>query len=103
MDICSGADAGQDSLFLGKTAGHGKGFIIRDRDDLINDIEVEVAGNKPCPGSLDLVRTGLHGFTCLGLSDDGRVFGLHSDGLEARLACLQGLGDAGDRAACANC
>ena len=68
-------------------------------NDLVDDVRVQVLGDEAGADPLDLVTAGLERLALHLLRDDRRGDRLDRDRLEARLARLDDLGHAGDRAA----
>ena len=40
MNVRSGADSRKDSFFLGKASCHDERIIVRDRDDLVDNLQM---------------------------------------------------------------
>src|SRR5579862_5461183 len=93
------ADAAQHALFLGQAAGDLEGVVVLDLNDLVDDPGVQDAGNEAGADALDAMGRGSHRLAGHLLRDDRAVDRLDGDGLEARLALLDDLADAGDGAA----
>src|SRR5205823_1202316 len=98
-DRSAAADAAQDALLPRQPARHLEGRIVVDLDHLVDDAKVQHAGNEAGADALDLVRAGLERLAVHLLRDDRAVRRLDGDRLEARLARLDDLADAGDGAA----
>ena len=88
MHIGAGGNAHEHALFLADAASHGKGLLVGDRDDFVDDIEVEVVGDKAGTGSLNFCGARFHGLASASLGDDGRIFGFDRDGAEGFLRVL---------------
>ena len=58
---------GEDAFFLGQTAGHNECVLVRNGDDFIDDLQMEIVRNKTRPSSLYLVRTRLQRLAFQGL------------------------------------
>src|SRR5262249_29180281 len=95
----AGADAAQDALFAGHAPSHDEGVVILNLDDLVHDAEVEHIGHEAGADTLDLVPAGLQGLALHLLRDHRAGHRLDGDALEARLALLDDLADAGNGAA----
>ena len=96
MHIGAGGNAHEHALFLADAASHGKGLLVGDRDDFVDDIEVEVVGDKAGTGSLNFVGARFHGLASASLGDDGRIFGFDRDGAEGFFAGFDDFGNTGD-------
>src|SRR5262245_50549676 len=92
------ADAAQHALFPGQPAGRREGVLVLDLNDLVDDPGVQDARDEAGADALDAMRRGSHRLAGPLLRDDRAVDRLDGDGLEAGLALLDDLADAGDRA-----
>lgn len=93
-------DAAEDAFFAGEAAGHVDGFVIGDLFDVVDDGEVEGAGDEAGADTLDLMGAGLGGFAEAGLGDDGAVGGFNGDAADGFVfLVLDVAADAGDGAA----
>ena len=98
VHIGAGRDADKHALFLADAAGHGKGFLVGDGDDFVDDIEVEVIGDKAGTGSLNFVGAWFYGLAGAGLGDDGGILGFDRDGAEGFFTGFNDFGNTGDGA-----
>ena len=96
VHIGAGRDADKHALFLADAAGHGKGFLVGDGDDFVDDIEVEVIGDKAGTGSLNFVGARFYGLASASLGDDRRIFGFDRDGAEGFFTGFNDFGNTGD-------
>mmetsp|Transcript_23762 Transcript_23762/g.74785 ORF Transcript_23762/g.74785 Transcript_23762/m.74785 type:complete len:329 (-) Transcript_23762:213-1199(-) len=93
LDGGARADAAEDALLLGETAGHLDGLLGRHLHDLIDEGGVSVARHEAGADALDLVRAGL------AAGEHGGLSGLDGHDEEVRVHGLEELGGAGERAA----
>ncbi len=96
MNIGAGRDADEHALLLADAAGHGKGIVVAHGDDFVDDIEVEVIGDKAGTGSLNFVGARFHGLASTGLGDDGGILGFDRDGAKGFFAGFDDFGNTGD-------
>ena len=89
--------------YEGQASGGGQGVFVADRNDVVHDLEIEVARHEASAGALNLVRARLHRFAIACLRDDGGVFGLHRNGAEGFFAGLDDFAHAGNGATGAHC
>ena len=92
-DRGAGRNADRDAFDAGAQARVVEGVVVADRDDLVDRRAVEDRRHEAGADALDLVRAGL------AAGQDRAVGRLDRDDLEAGLARLQHLADAGDGAA----
>ena len=95
MDVGPGGDSHQHAFLFADPTGHGEGFIVAHRDDLVDDVEVQIVRNKAGARSLNFVRAGFDRLTRASLGDDGGILGLHRDGLEGFFPSFDHFGHSG--------
>ena len=93
VDRRAGGDAHQQALLTGQAARHGEGLVVGHLDDLVDQLRLQHGGHKARADALNLVRAGS------AAGEHVAVRGLDGHGPEARLARLDVLADAGQRAA----
>src|SRR5262249_31449927 len=102
MNRGAGADAGENPFLARQKTAHHEGVVVLDLNHLVDVVHVVVVGDEAGAEALNAVAPWYDRLPGLLLRDDRAGDWLDGDGLEARLALLDDLADAGDRAAGAN-
>ena len=63
MNISARGNSDEEAFFFADAAGHGKSIVITYGDDLIDDVEVEIIGDKARSRALDFMGTWFDGLT----------------------------------------
>ncbi len=96
MDVCAGADPRKNSFLLRQSSRHNERILVRNGDDFVDNIQMEIVRNKARPCSLDFVRTRFQRLALQGLQNHRRILRLNGDRFKIWFALFDDFGDSGD-------